>query len=80
MQENLRITHYADNIPIPKVTCKANWNALTTASQTYCWYIDDSATFSNMYGALYTWAAVMKGSAVFVSIMITYYSVKGPAR
>jgi uncharacterized protein (TIGR02145 family) len=61
MAENLRTTRYADGKAIPLVT--NNWNSLTSTDQAYCWYADDSATYASTYGALYNWAAAMKGDS-----------------
>jgi uncharacterized protein (TIGR02145 family) len=63
MAEDLKTTHYADGTSVPKVADNANWDALASDSQAYCWYKGDSITYSGTCGALYTWAAVMKGSA-----------------
>jgi uncharacterized protein (TIGR02145 family) len=68
MAENLRTTHYADGTPIPRISSKAGWDALTATSQAYCWYGDDSASYAATYGALYTWAAAMKGAASSTAI------------
>jgi uncharacterized protein (TIGR02145 family) len=62
MAENLRTTHYADGTPIPKAADQADWAALTDESEAYCWYNNDSARNANPFGALYTWAAAMKGA------------------
>lgn len=62
MAENLKTTKYADGKPIPLVKTTAAWDALTTTSKAYCWY-NDSITYKNTYGALYTWAAAMNGAA-----------------
>jgi len=59
MAENLRTTHYSDGTTIPKVTGDAAWVNLTDSDKAYCWYYNDSATYANTYGALYTWAAAM---------------------
>jgi uncharacterized protein (TIGR02145 family) len=63
MAENLKTTHYSNGTTIPLVTGVSNWSALTDNSKAYCWYNDDMATNFNTYGALYTWAAAMNGSA-----------------
>jgi uncharacterized protein (TIGR02145 family) len=63
MAENLRTTHYADGTPIPGANSIAEWDALTTTSQAYCWYDDDSTRHAGIYGALYTWAGAMNGAA-----------------
>jgi len=63
MKENLRTTHYSDGTPIPYVTGDSNWDTLVVTDKAYCYYNDDSATHASVYGALYTWAAAMNGSA-----------------
>jgi uncharacterized protein (TIGR02145 family) len=59
MVENLKTTKYNDGTPIPLVTDNIAWGRLTTPG--YCWYNNDSATYSNPYGALYNWYAVTTG-------------------
>lgn len=61
MAENLKTTHYADGTPIEEVMGDENWDTLKVSDQAYCWYDEDSATYASTYGALYTWAAAMKG-------------------
>jgi uncharacterized protein (TIGR02145 family) len=61
MAENLRVTHYADGTPIPYVTNPTEWSQLTKDKEAYCWYNNNSA-YKEPYGALYTWAAAVKGS------------------
>lgn len=63
MKENLRTTTYADGTPIPHVTGDSNWDTLDRTDKAYCYHNDDSATNASTYGALYTWAAAMNGSA-----------------
>ncbi len=63
MAENLKVTHYADETPIPHVTGNSNWHTLDSTDKAYCYYDDDSAANAEIYGALYTWAAVMNGTA-----------------
>lgn len=62
MQENLKVTHFADGTPIPNVTGDTPWKDLENdyIDKAYCWYNDD---FSNkdVYGALYTFAAATNG-------------------
>ena len=53
MAKNLRATKYSDGTAIPNVT---EWSNPTTPA--YCWYDDDSTTYSDPYGALYNWYAV----------------------
>jgi uncharacterized protein (TIGR02145 family) len=61
MAENLKSTHFSDGTPIPIVSDSAAWDALTNNDMAYSWYNDDSAAYAETYGALYTWAAAMKG-------------------
>jgi len=60
MAENLETTRYADGTPIPFVNTNASWDALDANSKAYCWY-NDNINNKDTYGALYTWAAAMKG-------------------
>jgi uncharacterized protein (TIGR02145 family) len=62
MAENLKTTHYANGTAIPLVNSNSSWGVLTITSKAYCWYNDDIAN-KTTYGALYTWAAAMNGSA-----------------
>lgn len=53
LKKDLRTTHYLNGVAIPNVTDSASWaNAITGAR---CYYNNDSATFSPIYGALYNW-------------------------
>ena len=56
MAENLKTTKYSDGTPIPNVTVADDWAALNTPA--YCWYNNDSLTYSGKYGALYNWYAI----------------------
>ena len=60
MQENLRVTHYADGTAVPFVENNTNWDALEWDDKAYCWY-DNSVANKDIYGGLYTWAAAMNG-------------------
>ncbi|MEI7725232.1 MAG: fibrobacter succinogenes major paralogous domain-containing protein [Bacteroidota bacterium] len=59
MARNLRTTHFRNGDAIPEVTENAAWNALSTAA--YCWYDNDYANYSLIYGALYNFYAVKDG-------------------
>jgi uncharacterized protein (TIGR02145 family) len=59
MKENLRTTHYADGTPLVDGTDSGDIGHDFT-TQYYFWY-DDSAAYAETYGALYTWAAAMRG-------------------
>jgi uncharacterized protein (TIGR02145 family) len=54
MKKNLDVTTYRNGDVIPQVTDNTAWNALTTGA--WCWYNNDSATYS-VYGKLYNWYA-----------------------
>jgi len=62
MKENLKVTHYSDGTAIFYVTNAESWDALEISSKAYCWY-DDNPANKESYGAMYTWAAAMNGSA-----------------
>jgi uncharacterized protein (TIGR02145 family) len=62
MRENLKATHYFDGTIIPLVEGTSGWDALTSTDKAYCYY-NNSITNRDLYGALYTWAAVMNGMA-----------------
>lgn len=59
MAENLRVTHYPNGMSIYKQTVDNLW--WYTDSLAFCWYNNDSVTYANSHGALYNWAAAMKG-------------------
>jgi uncharacterized protein (TIGR02145 family) len=60
MAENLRTTKYSDGTAIPlKVIDNNAWINLSTPG--YCWWNNDSATSSVLYGAIYNWYAVNTG-------------------
>ncbi|MCX6326960.1 MAG: fibrobacter succinogenes major paralogous domain-containing protein [Bacteroidia bacterium] len=60
MAENLRSTKYNDGTAISNVTDPTAWSSLGTTGA-YCWYNNDSASYKNVYGALYNWYAVNTG-------------------
>lgn len=63
MMENLKVTRYADGTAIPLVTSGTSWESEgSSAKRAYCWYENNSGN-KNLYGALYNWYAVMRGSA-----------------
>ncbi len=53
--QNLTVSNYKNGDPIPQVTDRTQWAALTTGA--WCWYNNDSATYA-VYGKLYNWYAV----------------------
>ena len=58
MVENLRVTTYNDNTPIPQITDNTAWSNLTTGA--WCWY-NNSSSYDVPYGKLYNWYAVNTG-------------------
>lgn len=54
--KNLDVPTYRNGDAIPKVTDATQWSNLTTGA--WCWYNNDSATYSATYGRLYNWYAV----------------------
>jgi uncharacterized protein (TIGR02145 family) len=55
MSKNLDVTTYRNGDPIPQVTGKPEWRALTTGA--WCYYNNDPA-MGAIYGKLYNWYAV----------------------
>ena len=55
LAENLKVTHYRNGEPIPKVTDNTEWSNLITGA--YCNY-DNDANNADTYGSLYNWYAV----------------------
>jgi uncharacterized protein (TIGR02145 family) len=53
--QNLSVVRYRNGDIIPQVTDPTQWAALTTGA--WCWYNNDSATYSATYGRLYNWYA-----------------------
>ncbi|MCF8370098.1 MAG: hypothetical protein K9H64_00660 [Bacteroidales bacterium] len=62
MKQNMRASHYDDGTALSYVATNADWVTLNYSSKAFCYYNNDSAN-GDYYGALYTWAAAMKGSA-----------------
>ncbi len=63
LKENLKVTHYPDNTPIPLVTDNTEWGDLSDngTDDAYCFYNNDA---NSEYGILYTWAAAMGDNGV----------------
>lgn len=59
MTQNLASTKYNDDANIPMVENNATWATLSTPA--YCWYVNDSTTYAEIYGALYNWYTVNTG-------------------
>lgn len=57
--ENLRVTHYNDGSPIPRITDNSTWENNTSGA--YCYYNNDSAANAEKYGALYNGHAEYTG-------------------
>jgi uncharacterized protein (TIGR02145 family) len=56
MKENLKTTKYNDGSSILNITDNTEW--LAQINGAYCWYDNDSVTYSDPYGALYNYYAV----------------------
>ncbi len=65
MKENLKVTHYPDGSLIPYFTDNAAWIELEDNSEDdgFCYYNNNLSNEADTYGALYTWAAAMGGTA-----------------
>jgi uncharacterized protein (TIGR02145 family) len=63
MAENLKTTRYANGEPIEMISDHSDWRELGETSVAYCWYHNDIYNKDTTNGALYTWAAAMKGAA-----------------
>ncbi|MEA3444863.1 MAG: FISUMP domain-containing protein [Bacteroidota bacterium] len=61
LAENLKTSHYSTGDSIPNVTNTYNWENLSTNDLAWSYY-DNSSSYGNTYGALYTWAAAMNGA------------------
>jgi len=63
MVTNLKTTHYADGTEIPLIENTSEWVNLSFTDKAFCYYNNSKNDEARVYGALYTWAAVMNGSA-----------------
>lgn len=54
--ENLNTSFYNDGTRIPTITTSGKWGTLSTGGKAY--YMYDSLSYSQTYGALYNWFAV----------------------
>ncbi|MEA3443998.1 MAG: FISUMP domain-containing protein, partial [Bacteroidota bacterium] len=61
MAENLKTSHYSTGDSITYINSNYNWETLSTIDKAYCHY-NNSSSYGNTYGALYTWAAAMNGA------------------
>ncbi len=57
MVQNMRATRYSDGTRIPLITETNEWESLSTVDKAYSWLHNDSVSFVETYGALYTWPA-----------------------
>jgi uncharacterized protein (TIGR02145 family) len=60
MAENLKTTKYKDGTPIND-TGNTVWRG-RFAPTDYCWFNNDSASYAQTYGALYSWSTVETGN------------------
>jgi uncharacterized protein (TIGR02145 family) len=60
MAENLNANEYSNGIPLINGTGAGNISSDYTTKY-YFYYNDDSITYADTYGTLYTWAAAMNG-------------------
>lgn len=63
MAQNLKVTRYADGAQIPFIDKLESWFHITREDKAYSWY-DDRVSNGFTYGALYTWAATVRGLEV----------------
>jgi uncharacterized protein (TIGR02145 family)/uncharacterized repeat protein (TIGR02543 family) len=62
MVENLKTTKYNDGTGIPLVPDSSTWVYATSMSYpAFCWFLNDSTTYKNPYGALYNWYSINTG-------------------
>jgi uncharacterized protein (TIGR02145 family) len=59
MSENLKTTRYNDGTAIPLITDNSDWASSNSGG--YCWYDNDSISYKDAYGAMYSWNAVNTG-------------------
>ncbi|HRZ48558.1 MAG TPA: FISUMP domain-containing protein [Bacteroidales bacterium] len=59
LRQNLKTTHFANGVYIPNITADSSWSNATNAR---CWYLNDSATMGNVYGALYNRFVITYGN------------------
>ena len=62
MAVNLKTTKFPGGTEITLVESNTAWDALTLNDIAYSFY-DNSSSYANTYGALYTWGAAMDGAA-----------------
>ncbi len=62
LAENLKVTRFTDGTQIPCITENNDWKRGSLKTPGYCWYANDSINNKTVYGALYNYYAVEKGS------------------
>jgi uncharacterized protein (TIGR02145 family) len=62
LKENQKVRNYRDGTPIPNLESAAIWTSTSTGAR--CWYNNDSASYANLYGALYNWYVVNDSSGI----------------
>lgn len=55
MAENLKTSKFSDGSTIPLIT---DWTWGTKTTPGYCYYLNDGATYKDIFGALYNWYAI----------------------
>ena len=60
MAQNLNVSRYSDEVSIPHIKDQYIWYNFSEESKAYCYY-DNLQTNAYWYGALYTWAAAVRG-------------------
>jgi uncharacterized protein (TIGR02145 family) len=60
MKENLKVTRYNDNSPIPLITVDVEW--ATIIGPGYCWYNNNESFYKETYGAMYKWHTIVSGT------------------
>jgi uncharacterized protein (TIGR02145 family) len=62
LAENLKVTRFTDGTTIPCIIENKDWKNGFLYTPGYCWYANDSINNKTIYGALYNYFAVEKGS------------------
>lgn len=59
MTQNLKTTRYANGMAIPLITDDSLWALLEDTARAYSFYMENDNSADSLYGALYTWGAVV---------------------
>jgi uncharacterized protein (TIGR02145 family) len=62
LKENQKVRNYRDGTPIPNLKSAAIWTSTSTGAR--CWYNNNSASYANLFGALYNWYVVNDSSGL----------------